>query len=287
MSLVRLGKLLGRFDLGLRTPVRRSTFAWFRRVFLGKFLLLDLLGVVGGGDEQPTLAMLRLGVLGAGIALSETRRWARTGPFLILIIRLLGIASSFPYTINHAFFDAALLLLLALGEPDGDGGLHPLRVAQVGILTVFFYAGVQKLVHGYYVDGQLFTLRVLYDEGDMGRRLRWMLSMTAKLLDLPLPSPHARPRPSLLVDVEVLLPAWVRGTLCVVSNATWIAEMGLPIAALFRSSRTFAIAGLLGLEALILIVSGEISFGITVVGCLASFFPLTDRLSSVGPTKIE
>lgn len=270
MSRARLGKLVEGPVPWLVAPVPRSTFDWFRRVFLAKFLLLDLISVARGGDERTMLTMMRLGLVGVGLALSETRRWARVGPLLILLVRLAAIASSFPYTINHAFFDAALLLLLSLGEPTEDGGLHPLRVAQAGILTVFLYAGVQKLVHGYYVDGQLFALRVLYDDGDMGRRLRWMLSFAGERFGLPVPPADAQPRPSLLVDVAAVLPTWVRGALIVASNATWIAEIGLPVVALWRSSRTFAVVALLGLEGVILALSGEVSFGITVVACLVS-----------------
>jgi hypothetical protein len=263
-----------RIEEGLFSPVDPGKFAWFRRIFLGKFLLFELLHVVDTPREATPLLWVQLGVIGACVAAAEARpnTWGRLGVAVLLVIKIAGIVDSFPYTVNHAFFDAALLLLLALGAPEGGAGVHPLRVVQVGILIVFFYSGVQKLVHGYYVGGQFLAIRTLYSEGDMGRRLRWALSFVSGMLRLPSPPTFMQPRPSFLADQEVDLPGWFCGALYIVSNGVWMAEVGLPIMAIRRAWRQKALAGLLALECLILIVSGEISFGVTVIACLLSFF---------------
>ena len=60
-------------------------------------------------------------------------------------------------------------------------------------------------------------------------------------------------------------------------NSAWIAETTLPIVALRAASRNGAVLGLLGLEAVILTLTGEVSFGFTVVACLLSFFPRAAR----------
>lgn len=261
---------------GLDEPIDPTAFTWFRRCFLGKFLLLDLLSLVSAG--RPTMAALaQIAVLSASVALAETRRGEPIGAAIILALKLVELVSNFPYTINHAFFDAALLLLLAFRTPEERGGLHPLRVAKAGILAVFFYAGVQKLVHGYYIDGQLLALRALYDDGDMGRRLRWLLSTTGGLLGWSGLPAGALPRPSFVTEAEVTLPGWAWSAVHVLSNGTWIAETGLSVLALHPATRAWAVIGLLGLEGVILIVTGEISFGFTVVACLLSFFPCVAR----------
>lgn len=256
----------------LQAPVNPAAFAWFRRFFLGKFLFLDLLSLAGSG-RFAALALVRVGAVGASLALAETRRGALIGPSLILVIKLIELVSAFPYTINHAYFDVALLLLLALGAPPQRGGLHPLRAAQAGVVAVFFGAGIQKLMHGYYIDGQLLALRALYDEGGMGLRLRRLLSLVSDLLQLPSPPARALPKPSFITEAPVTLPGWVWSALCVISNGTWLAEVGFPMVALSSAKRRWAVLGLLGLEGVILILSGEASFGFTVVACLLSFFP--------------
>lgn len=279
VRLALLSRLVDGVTRWLRAPVDPATFSWFRRLFLGKFLLFDLLSL-GKAAAPSTGNLLSACVAGACLALSETRHGLRFAAATVLLIKLLEIAASFPSTINHAFFDAALLFALACGPHRENGpGLHPLRVAQAGIMLVFFYSGMQKLVHGYYVNGQFLALRVLYHEGDLGRRLRWILSSTGRLLELPLPPTGAQSRPNGLVETTVGLPAWSRSVLCVISNGAWMAEMGLPILALRRALRRWAVRGLLALEAAILVLTGEISFGFTVVACLLSFFPRSARWS--------
>jgi hypothetical protein len=260
----------------LQAPVHPAAFAWFRRFFLGKFLFLDLLSLADSG-RFAALALVRVGAIGAGLALTETRRGGLIGASLILVLKLIELVSAFPYTINHAYFDVALLLLLALGAPPQGSGLHPLRAAQAGIVAVFFGAGIQKLMHSYFIDGQLLALRALYDEGGMGIRLRRLLSLVSDLLHLPSPPARALPKPSFITEASVTLPGWVWSTLCVISNGTWIAEVGLPMAALSSAKRRWAVLGLIGLEGVILILSGEVSFGFTVVACLLSFFPHQTR----------
>ncbi|HLM74808.1 MAG TPA: hypothetical protein VK459_19000 [Polyangiaceae bacterium] len=276
MNLPAIGMIGRALREDLQAPVHPAAFAWFRRFFLGKLLFLDLVSLADSG-RFAELALVRVGAVGAGLALTETRRGALIGASLILVIKLIELASAFPYTINHAYFDVALLLLLALGAPPQGGGLHPLRAAQAGIVAVFFGAGIQKLMHGYYIDGQLLALRALYDEGGMGIRLRRLLSLVSDLLHLPSPPARALPKPSFITEAPVTLPGWVWSALCVISNGTWIAEVGLPMAALSSAKRRWTVFGLIGLEGVILILSGEVSFGFTVVACLLSFFPRQAR----------
>ncbi|MDI3285976.1 hypothetical protein [Polyangium sp. 15x6] len=252
-------------------PVAPDVAAWFHRFFLGKTLLLECLGVMAARNAEG-LALARVLIMSTALLLAETRHFERLGIFVFFLLRTTDVVLSFPYTINHAFFECALLLALLLSDRESEVP-QPARVAQVGILLVFFQAGVQKLAHGHYVNGEFLALRVLFDEGDMGRRLRWMLEGTAQLGGLaPLP-PLPLPRPSFIAGAEVSLPAWTWSVLRGLSNGVWIAEMGLPVLALHKASRAWAAIGLLFLESFILVLSGETSFGFTTVACLLSFFP--------------
>lgn len=243
---------------------------------MGKFLLFDLLDIARRGTLSAN-ALLRAGVMCACLALAERQYGLRPAAAVLLGLRLLAIAGSFPGTINHAFFDAALLLMIAFGGRSGGRGLHPLRVAQAGILAVFFHSGVQKLASGYYVDGELFALRLLYDDGDMGDRLRSLLEVFGRVMGLPAAPSHASSRPSGMSEVVVVLPGWVWSMLQALSTGTLVAEIGLSLMAFRRKLQSASVAGLLMLEAAILVLTGEISFGFTVVACLLAFFPRAAR----------
>jgi hypothetical protein len=263
----------------LTSPTEPVVLAWFRRMFFGKFLLygvLDLFKPGGAGSA----AWLRTAILAGCVVLPEHPRGLRVSASVLLGFKIADIVSSFPFTINHAFFDGLLLLALASrrAEP-AAGGPCAVRVAQAAMLLVFFYTGVQKVVHGYYWDGQFFALRLLYHEGDMGRRLRALFRAIGSLLALP-PSPaHAAPRPHALAEVPANLPAWVWLGLRSLSVGTWMAEIGLPLLALRPTLRRGAVLALVGLEAAILVFTGEVHFGFTVVACLLCFFPREARWS--------
>ena len=42
-----------------------------------------------------------------------------------------------------------------------------LRLIQIGILTVYFYGGVHKLVHGFWLEGE-FLIQTLFKQGNGG-----------------------------------------------------------------------------------------------------------------------
>ncbi len=247
-------------------PVDPEHFVWFRRFFLGKFVLLEWLSYLDA-REHSIIALVQPILVSVGALLAERRRSAWMGLLLVLLIKGAAIVFSAPYTINHAFFDAGLLLLLTTYSYDTTSAPHPLRIAQAGILIVFVQAGLQKLVAGYYTSGEFLAMGVLFDDGGMGARLRFLLG----------DSLAARPWPSWLVTTDVSLPSWQWTALAIMSNGVWIAEIGLPIMAIRATWRSWAIVGLLLLELTIFALSGEVSFGFTTMACLLAFFPRQAR----------
>ncbi len=252
-------------------PVDLEQFAWFRRAFLGKFVFLEWLSYLDT-RERNAIALVQPILVSVGALFAERQHGAWVGPLLVLLLKVAAIVFSAPYTINHAFFDAGLLLLLTTYSYDTTSAPHPLRVAQAGILIVFVQAGLQKLAAGYYANGEFLAMRVLFDDGGMGARLRFLLG----------DSLTAQPWPSWLVTTDVSLPAWQWTALAIMSNGVWIAEMGLPIMALRTSWRSWAIVGLLLLELAIFMLSGEVSFGFTTMACLLAFFPRHARWAYPG-----
>lgn len=241
-------------------------FVSFRRAFLGKFVFLEWLSYLDA-REHNAIALVQTILVSVGALLAEMQRGAWVGPLLVLLLKVAAIVLSAPYTINHAFFDAGLLLLLTTYSYDTTSAPHPLRIGQAGILIVFVQAGLQKLAAGYYTNGEFLAMRVLFDDGSMGARLRFLLG----------DSLTARPWPSWLVATDVSLPAWQWTALAILSNGVWIAEIGLPIMATRASWRSWTIVGLLLLESAIFVLSGETSFGFTTIACLLAFFPRQAR----------
>lgn len=262
---------LRQMQAGFDAPVEAEHFLWFRRVFLGKFVFLEWWSYLDA-REHSAIALVQPILVSVGALLAERQRGAWVGPLLVLLLKVAAIVFSAPYTINHAFFDAGLLLLLTTYSYDTTSALHPLRIAQAGILIVFVQAGLQKFVAGYYANGEFLAMRALFDDGSMGARLRFLLG----------DSLAARPWPSWLVTTDVSLPAWQWPALAIMSNGVWIAEIGLPILAMRASWRSWAIVGLLLLESAIFVLSGEVSFGFTTMACLLAFFPRHARWAYPG-----
>ena len=82
-----------------------------------------------------------------------------------------------------------------------------------------------------------------------------------------------------MAEAPMSLPAWVWIGLRSLSIGTWMAEIGLPLLALRPTFRRGAVLSLVGLEAMILVFTGEVHFGFTVIACLLSFFPREARWS--------
>lgn len=243
-------------------PVDPEHFVWFRRFFLAKFVFLEWLSYLDA-REHSVIALVQPILVSVGALLAERQHGAWVGPLLVLLLKVATIVLSAPYTINHAFFDAGLLLLLTTYSYGTTSAPHPLRIAQAGILIVFVQAGLQKLAAGYYTNGEFLAMRVLFDDGSMGARLRFLLG----------DSLTATPWPSWLVKTDVSLPARQWTALAIMSNGVWMAELALPMMALRTSWRSRAITGLLLLESAIFVLSGEVSFGFTTMACLLAFFP--------------
>lgn len=262
-----IGAWLSQMQADFDAFVEPKRFLWFRRFFLGKFVFLEWLSYVSA-REHNAIALVTPILVSVGALLAERQRGAWVGPLLVLLLKVAAIVLSAPYTINHAFFDAGLLLLLTTYSYDTTSAPHPLRIAQAGILIVFVQAGLQKLAAGYYTSGEFLAMRVLFDNGGMGARLRFFFgdSLTAK------------PWPSWFVTTDVSLPTRQWTALAIMSNCVWIAEIWLPMMVLRASWRSCAIAGLLLLESAIFVLSGEVSFGFTTMACLLAFFPRHVRL---------
>jgi len=185
--------------------------------------------------------------------------WRRLGFFSLAMGMAVAVWNAFPATGNHVYLECFLCLICAL--------LDPVRSAEQQLLTrsvrwigcvIMFFAGVQKLVHGYYTNGLMPSY--LFQEPRFGRIFGWLLPASeAQRLHsyngLDGSGPYLVSAPALLLA----------------SNAVWIFEIALAVALFVASTRRAAVFA--GIVFVVLVESGarEIMFGVLFVSVLLMF----------------
>jgi hypothetical protein len=202
---------------------------------------------------QGGLALCTLAMCSARVSRAGTVAWWS--------IMASHVVLTMPYTLNHFVLELLVLSVLAVFpvrfEPARQDG-EALRLLWLAVLGVWFFAGIQKLAHGLYLNGEFMALQ-LTDKGDLPNHLRAGLALleanlTGSRLDLALTQP---------TGAEAGL-SWSARVACVALG--WlvpIAEIALPVLACFTRSRGPAIWGLACGQALIGWLSGELDFAIT------------------------
>jgi hypothetical protein len=247
---------------------------WFRRAFVLKIALHEL--VPGKGLE---VSAWEAALVVIGAAMAFRRSGARLGLWLLFALRAADIAGYFPYAGNHWFLEAAVLLILA-AAPTPSSVERQIRVANADqrslvlqlILSVWLYAGIQKLFHGYYWNGEALAHRALFEPAPwLGPALRMMLqafSTGDSGIDferLPFAWPEFDTRGGSLF---LPLPLWAVAFFLITSWAIVLAEIACPILVWFERSREIGLHGLLLVVGLVGATSLELSFTLDNLLCL-------------------
>lgn len=150
-----------------------------------RFLLLLHLTVQAWGwvavPIRGVFAVPRIGAIAAAIlltaccALSATR-WGRLAAVIALPALLWQHFHIFPATPNHHFLTLGLAVLFALLDPDdaGEGELLGQSLRWV-MVVVLFYAGLQKLLHGYWFRGEFLAWMISHGLPEWDAAFAWML----------------------------------------------------------------------------------------------------------------
>jgi hypothetical protein len=190
------------------------------------------------------------------------QRWRRAGLGALFALQLVAVVAAFPQTANHTYLQLELLELLlwldARVEAEQELALRALRWI---FAVVFFWAGVQKLVHGYYDRGEYFAFYL--NERSFATLLGPLIS-SAELARLgPDLARTAGSGPYHFESARMLL----------LSNLGYLAELGIPVLLLHsRWRRVGVVAGVLFLaftEAL----ARELHFGALYLSGLLLFWP--------------
>ncbi len=202
------------------------------------------------------VALSLISALGAATFL---RRWGRLAFVGLAIAQTVRIWNDFPGGGNHSYLELLLCLVCAfLDVAKSQERALFLRTVRWMTCVVFFFAGVQKLVHGYYFRGELLAysigieafkpvLELLLPHDDYVRLSHYHLK--------------AGDGPYLVSSALILA----------LSNATYLFEMGLVPLLVWRRTRQFAVvSGLLflfGIE----MAAREFFFGLIYINMLLLF----------------
>lgn len=254
-------------------PVPSSRVELFRRLFIIKIAVMDTIDALYG-QTVPLFAQGPLPILMAVLtpiacALALRGRTARAGLLLLAAVRGAGFLWTMPYTINHMLLELVLILAFALasGEPEGPPRRSALvftaRWAQVLFLSVWFYAGVQKLVHGYYLNGELFGLEAFADDRGLTLGLSGavLLMMTTLAGWLGGTVPHVSAA-TLTDAVQLPLAPWMGPFLTALSTMIVVIEVGIPLLFLLPRARKAAVVALGLAQVGIALSSMEIDFAL-------------------------
>ena len=192
-------------------------------------------------------------------------RWRRAAFAGFTVLQAWYVWSLFPHTGNHRYLELVFAGLLTwLDDEQAEERRLLLRSLRWTLIIVLFFAGVQKLVHGYYLGGQFLAYSLGQD--------------TFRLALQPLLPP---------AEVERLTSydGWVGDgpylvsspLFLAVSNAVWISEIALGALLFSRTSRSFACAAACVLIAATQFVARELMFGVEFASATL-LFARTDLL---------
>lgn len=269
----------------LSSRIDGRPYLWFRRLFvlkLAAFATLTLwLRLPGSGP------FLLLVLLSAGQAVRARDRYL-PGLLGMLAFEVWNITQTFPFTLNHHFFESLVLVIMVVSpaEPSREPGepsrplsidARAVRLIQLAIISVWAYAAIQKVVHERYWNGELLGLYGLYEGGRFAGLTARFASLASRLTGaeaaaLPLTWPAS------LLPQPVAAPVWLCASLVWLGRGTIGLELGIALGLLFPRTRTAAAAGLMAFQTVIALVTGEISFGLAGLVSAVLFVPYSPTL---------
>jgi hypothetical protein len=205
---------------------------------------------------------IEVGAVGVAAILMARERWRRIAFGLMAGVALMRLTIRFPMAGNHLHIHAIIFTLLALLDPKVEVEREWLLGALKWLLLVIlFYSGLQKLLHGHYLNGEFFAYTIS-ESASFRQFLRWVLPAG---------------------EVERIVQyGWAVGTGpyrlysptgLFISRAAVAAEMLLPLLLWFRRTR---VAGIVAAAAFIVVIelaARELYFGLLFLNLLLLFAP--------------
>jgi hypothetical protein len=204
------------------------------------------------------LAVLASVCAGAG----WTQRWQRIGTAVAAAIVAIDLAWQFPAAANHHYLELLCLALLLLLREEIAEEARLLGVALRWLLVIgLFYAGLQKLLYGYYFTGEFLAFTI-------PRNPHFALILG------PLMPAAEFDRLGALPLAEGAGPFRVDSMrFAIVSNLAYLAELVLPPLLLWPRMRPWVVSAVIAYFVAIELAAREVFFGGIMVGLVLLFLP--------------
>ncbi len=246
-------------------PVQRAlTVAALRRLVLLHLCVQEWFVwlVAGNPPYSKNVVLICACAYTLGLCFGWRVRWSRTAFAFVLAVSILRMANQFPFAANHHYFELGVLALGALFDDRRKGEAQLLlQSCRWLVATVFFWAGLQKVLHGYYFGGEFLSYAI--SQEPRFAQIFGVLLPSEELIRL---LSYGRPAP--LGAGPYRAASWA---LVLVSNATYLLEMGVAIGLFVRRVRPLALCAAIALIVAIEVVAHEVFFGALYLGLITLF----------------
>ena len=201
-------------------------------------------------------------------------RFRRPALGALALVHASVVWNEFPAAGNHAYLEVILCSLGALLDPavDADRVLYVAAARWLGVVILFF-SGLQKLVHGYYFRAEYFAFSLWIESF---RTVFRVLLPAAEYHRLTAFAGNPGDGPYFVTSPIVLA----------ISNLTWIAELTLAPALLWRTTRRLAVPATIALIVGIELAAREAFFGLLYVNLILLFLESERSSKLVVPIAI-
>ena len=283
-------KNLDRIVEKLSSPVPMNLTTMFRLFFIIHVALFTL--KLSWTEADPVRIQLARGAMITCVFLSIHWRLAPVAILAALILQLYFVQNTFPETGNHKYIEFYVLILLLICpsrpmEPphSSSQSIQPTKLMADGTLchlirllsiSVYFYAGIQKLIGGRWLSGEYLTQTILVSNPTnpgLSTFLRETVDLSSTTFNLPSINFSSLEITNSLDHLPLTLPAWVTSFLLVLSWTTVFGEIVCAALIFSRRTRNAAIPICIVMAITLGIITYETEFMFTMLGCLLLFYP--------------
>lgn len=231
--------------------------------FISIHIFINLFYSFSFYQGQLKFALLLLQCLSLILSLCTSYKFF--GYFLLLASKIYLSIVIFPNTANHNFLQIFIFILAILSNPQEDH--HLKKQIQLIVLSIYFYAGVQKLLNGQWINGE-FLSKVLFNGKNYSHAIRTgtffqkTLILATEMESVPLDIP-------VVYRLLIILFSWI----------TILSELLIPIAIFWIKNNRIPILLLLVTQVLIGSLSGEFEFMILALACM-TYFSINSHIRS-------
>ena len=246
-----------------------TAFRSFLLMHIGVEAVLGFHATLAGRPESPYPEIQLLLWLAVTLAclVGIASHWARGATTVVCGLWIVDALLVFPSTANHTFIEVVCLIAFVFLDLRKSGERAVLRQT-LGwfFVIVLVYTGVQKVLYNTYFDGQMLGV-LIAEEDRFAWFFQWILSSDEfnRLRALgPIPTEWGQALPEGAYRIDSI-------PVVMLSNATYVLEMLLPILLLVPRMRSLAITGIVLLILAIEIGAREITFGALAMNLVLLF----------------